>query len=60
MCIRDRDCPTQALAFGDVDDPDSAYSQARARLEARGARFWELDDAGTTTRYHIEYASTHQ
>ena len=54
------DCPTQALAFGDVDDPDSAYSQARARLEARGARFWELDDAGTTTRSHIEYSSTRQ
>ena len=58
FCVMD--CPTQALAFGDVDDPDSAYSQARARLEARGARCGELDDAGTTTRSHIEYASTHQ
>ena len=48
FCVMD--CPTQALAFGDVDDPDSAYSQARVRLEASGARFWELDDAGTTTR----------
>ena len=55
FCVMD--CPTQALAFGDAADPESGYSQARARVEARGARIWALDDAGSGTRAGVEYAS---
>lgn len=54
FCVMD--CPTQALAFGDGEDPGSAYSQARARVSERGARIWELND--TDTHPNIEYAST--
>ncbi|MEI3377160.1 MAG: hypothetical protein V8R08_04915 [Coriobacteriales bacterium] len=56
FCVMD--CPTQALAFGNADDPESEYSQAKARVEARGAKIWELETAGSTTRSGIEYAST--
>lgn len=51
------DCPTLALAFGDEDDAESDYSQAKARVEGRGARIWELDSAGADTRASVEYAS---
>ena len=50
------DCPTLALAFGDEDDAESDYSQAKARVEGRGARIWELDSAGGDTRANVEYA----
>ncbi len=51
------DCPTFALAFGDDADAESAFSQEKARMEGRGARFWELETAGADTRANIVYAS---
>ncbi len=51
------DCPTLALAFGDENDPESAYSQAKERVQGKGARLWELDSAGAETRGAVEYAS---
>ena len=55
FCVMD--CPTQALAFGDADDPASAYSLAKDRVLGRDARIWELDDEGEETRAGIDYAS---
>ena len=55
FCVMD--CPTQALAFGNDDDPASAYGEARARVEQRGVRIWQQEGAGTDTRAQIDYAS---
>lgn len=54
FCVMD--CPTLALAFGDADDPESDYSQAKARVSERGAKIWESDDS--STHPNIEYART--
>lgn len=48
------DCPTQALAFGDENDPSSAFTQALARVEGLGAKTYELD--APDTRANIVYA----
>ncbi|WP_165054189.1 MULTISPECIES: 4Fe-4S dicluster domain-containing protein [unclassified Adlercreutzia] len=55
FCVMD--CPTQALALGDDADAESAYAQAKARVEGRGAKVWALDDAGEATRAAVEYAT---
>lgn len=55
FCVMD--CPTQALAFGNDDNPASAYGEARARVEQRGARIWQQEGAGTDTRAQVDYAS---
>lgn len=56
FCVMD--CPTQALAFGNDDDPESDYSKAKERVQARGAKMWEATEADT--RANVEYASARQ
>lgn len=51
-------CPTNALAFGNDADADSAFVQEKVRVSERGARLWELDSAGMESRANVEYAST--
>ncbi len=37
-------CPTQAMAFGDREDPESDFNKTKAELEAKGRRVFELDE----------------
>ncbi len=46
FCVMD--CPTQALAFGDADDPASPYGQALERCMAKGCTTFELPADGGT------------
>lgn len=43
MCVYD--CPTEALAYGDEDDPESAFSVNLARCEAKGCHTFELPES---------------
>jgi len=43
-------CPSEALHFGDLNDPDSAVSRIRARLEAEGALEQLRPEKGTRPR----------
>ena len=46
FCVMD--CPTQALAFGDADDPASPYGQALERCMDKGCTTFELPADGAT------------
>ncbi len=43
MC--EYECPTEALAYGDVDDPESPFAQAYKRCEDKGFRIFEPEAA---------------
>jgi len=43
-------CPSEALYFGDLDDPDSAVSRMKARLDAEGALDTLRPEKGTRPR----------
>lgn len=51
-------CPTEALAFGNEADDESAYCEDLSRVTERGAKVWGLDSAGSATRANVEYATT--
>lgn len=48
-------CPTDALAFGDADDPTSAFSEARQRCVDRHYHLFELP-AYEESRSNVVYA----
>ena len=49
-------CPTEALAFGDEDDPDSAYNQALTRCKEKHYHIFEAPDY-EGSRENVVYAT---
>lgn len=49
-------CPTRAISFGDVDDPDSEIAKTASELKEKGFRIFALP-AWEGTRENILYAS---
>lgn len=54
MCVQD--CPFEALAFGEENDPESAYSQALERVSGRHYHVFELPSF-EGTRKNVVYAT---
>lgn len=48
-------CPTHALVYGDVDDPDSAYSKRLAELKSKQFRVYKIPE-WEETRETVTYA----
>ncbi len=45
-------CPTNAIVFGDLDDPDSAVSKLLAQAESEGRVYRLLEDLGTDPKVY--------